>query len=679
MRARFLRRVGGALEDSQLQQNLETNAEHMRDVYAQVFGQMEDLQEQREHAHQIRLDVVRNLEKMLGEFTDQLAQNGWQVHRARDAREACGHVIDIARRAGADMVVKSKSLLTEEIGLNEALKSAGIRPVETDLGEFIVQLRGEPPSHIIAPALHLNRRQVGETFRQELGMPASDDIATMTAAARSTLREFFLRAPIGISGVNFGVAESGLVCLLTNEGNGRMVTTLPRIHIAIMGAERLLRRAEELPLMLSLLSRGGAGQRLSTYQSLMRTPRREGDPEGPQARHIIVVDNGRIDLSRGDLSEILLCIRCGACLDVCPVYREIGGHSYGSVYPGPIGSVLSAGLFGVRRYGHLAKASTLCGACYDICPVKIDIPTLLLRVRHEYAGLVGQPAWMKWGLRLYAGLMGGAGGYRLGRRLAALAMRLIPKKQGWVTRLPVPFNAWTRYRDFPPFRPAFRDRWPLRVRHQQRDTTSRPGQAVQEPPLHPGPREEDVVGRFESVAQALGAEFHRCEEADLASKIDRALAEIGARSLLHWDGDSDPALAPILDHLGEKGYDLISPSIPEDGEARFETNQALSFAQAGLTCATAAFADTGTLVLSSGAGHSALASLLPPVHIAILRAELIHASMEDWIGKDGKQVLEDRSFTHFISGPSRTADIEMTLTIGVHGPGRLLIFCFGAP
>ncbi len=678
MRARFLRRVGRALADSQLQQNLETNAEHMRDVYAHVFGEMEDLQEQRDRAHEIRLDVVRNLERTLDEFTDRLRQNGWQVHRAQDAREACGHVIDIARRAGADMVVKSKSLLTEEIGLNEALESVGIRPVETDLGEFIVQLRDETPSHIIAPALHLNRRQVGETLSGKLGMPPSDDIATMNAAARSTLRDFFLRAPVGISGVNFGVAENGLVGLLTNEGNGRMVTTLPPIHIAIMGAERLLRRAEELPLMLSLLSRGGAGQKLSTYQSLMRTPRREGDPDGPQVRHLIVVDNGRMDLSRGDLSEILLCIRCGACLDVCPVYREIGGHSYGSAYSGPIGSVLSPALFGVRRYGHLAKASTLCGACYDICPAKIDIPTLLLRVRHRYAALVGQPPWMKWGLRLYARLMSGAGGYRLGRRLAGLAMRLIPKRDGWITRLPAPFDAWTRYRDFPPFSPAFRDRWLLRARQKRMSTLPRQVEEGQEPARHSVPREEDLIARFEAEVSALGAEFHRCEEADLGSKIEQALADIGARSVLHWDRDAHPVLAPVVDHLREKGYDLTSPMIPEgDQGGRLETNKALSLAQAGLTGATAAFADTGTLVLSSGSGRPALASLLPPVHIAVLRAEVVHASMAEWIAKEGKHVLESESFTHFISGPSRTADIEMTLTIGVHGPGRLFIFCVG--
>lgn len=677
MRARFLRRVDRALGDPQLGSNLEVNAEHMRAVYAQVFGEMEGLDEQREAAHQIRGDVVRNLEGVLEEFAEQVARNGWQVHRAENAQGACGQVIEIAQRAGAELAVKSKSLLTEEIGLNHALESAGIRPVETDLGEFIVQLRGETPSHIIAPALHLNRQQVGETFSRELGSPASDDIAAMTDSARQKLRQFFLEAPIGISGVNFGVAESGIVCLLTNEGNGRMVTTLPPVHVAIMGAERLLRRVEDLPLMLSFLSRAGAGQKLSTYQSLIRTPRRDPDPDGPQERHIVIVDNGRLKLRRNELSDILLCIRCGACLDVCPVYREIGGHSYGSVYPGPIGSVLSPGLFGIERYGHLAKASTLCGACYDICPVKIDIPTLLLRVRRSYVSSVRQPLFLKWGLRLYAWVMSGLGRYRLASRLGRLAMKLIPKRDEWLRGLPAPLSAWTQSRDFPPFRPPFRERWPGRTARAERPPASETGESPQEAaPPEIQSVAADLVSRFEDEVTLLGAECYRCGPSDLAASVEHLLADAGAHSVLHWDPEGSAHLGPVAEYLQAKGFNLVRSIVPPRAStARLERTAALSGAQAGLTGATAAFADSGTLVLANGPGRSGLASLLPPLHIAILRSEDIYTDMAEWIARDGKEVLETYSYTNFISGPSRTADIEMTLTIGVHGPGRLCIFC----
>ncbi len=278
-------------------------------------------------------------------------------------------------------------MVSEEIDFNHALEAAGIQVVETDLGEYIVQLRGERPSHILTPAVHLRRGQVGQLFHDKLGTPYTEDIPEMVATARRVLREVFLTADIGVSGVNFGVAETGTLCLVTNEGNGRMVTSLPPVHVALMGIERLVPTLDDLALFLSLLPRSGTGQKLSVYTSLIHAPKRLTDVDGPPERHLILVDNGRSAMRNSPLAESLYCIRCGACLNACPVFREIGGHAYigldGSIapYPGPIGSVVSPGLLGCGNFGQLAQASSLCGACQEACPVDINLPELLLRVR----------------------------------------------------------------------------------------------------------------------------------------------------------------------------------------------------------------------------------------------------------------------------------------------------------
>jgi len=292
-------------------------------------------------------------------------------------------------------------MVSEEIEFNHALEAAGHRVVETDLGEYIVQLRNEKPSHIITPAVHLRRNDVGELFAEKLGIPYTEDIPTLTNTARKVLREVFLTADIGFSGVNFGVAETGTLTIVTNEGNGRMVTTLPPVHIALMGMERIVPSLDDLALMLSLLPRSATGQKISVYTQLIQRPL------PGQQRHIVLLDNGRSRLRNSPLHESLFCIRCGACLNACPVFRELGGHAYGSVYPGPIGSVISAGLFG-PEHAPLAQASSLCGACKEACPVDIDLPKLLLRVRagqlpdtKNESGL-GVPQPVRQGLKLFS-------------------------------------------------------------------------------------------------------------------------------------------------------------------------------------------------------------------------------------------------------------------------------------
>ena len=335
--AEFRRQIRSAIADDQLQKALDDNARRRSTGRATAFASLADPPAARQAARAVREETMQRLPELLAQFTARAKANGMQVHRATDAADAVRLVVEIAEATSyrapltdrrSLLIAKSKSMVSEEIELNDALQHRGHRVVETDLGEYIVQLRGEKPSHIITPAVHLQRQQVGALFSEKLGLPYTEDIPTLTAAARATLREVFLSADVGISGVNFGVAETGGICIVTNEGNGRMVTTFPRVHIALMGMERLVPTFSDLALMLSLLPRSATGQKLSVYTQLLHGPRREGEADGATERHVVILDNGRSKLWSSDLREALYCIRCGACLNACPVFREIGGHAY---------------------------------------------------------------------------------------------------------------------------------------------------------------------------------------------------------------------------------------------------------------------------------------------------------------------------------------------------------------
>jgi L-lactate dehydrogenase complex protein LldF len=466
----FEDRIAAALKNPTLQVALDHNQERRVAGRDAAFAALPEAEAVRDRGRTIRLETLARLDEYLTQFADQVERRGGTVHWAADAAEARAIVLGIAREAGArrapgravpPVVVKSKSMVSEEIALNPALEAAGMRVVETDLGEFIVQLRGEPPAHLITPAVHLRREDVSALFQARFGMAPTLDVAAMTKVARAELRRAFFSAEVGISGVNFGVAESGTLALVTNEGNGRLCTTVPPVHIALMGLERLVPTLGDLEVMLRLLPRSATAQKITSYVSLLTGPRRAGEADGPEALHVVLVDNGRTRMLAGPLREALLCIRCGACLNVCPVFAEIGGHAYGSPYGGPIGAVVSAGLFG-SEFSQLANASTLCGACRDICPVRIDIPTMLLQVRGDYVRARQPPRWQRLGMRAWAWAMRGPRRYRLAQRLAAWATAAAARVQGggWVRRLPGPLRAWTARRDFPPFAGrTFRERW----------------------------------------------------------------------------------------------------------------------------------------------------------------------------------------------------------------------------
>ncbi len=343
-------------------------------------------EELRTEARAIKDEVLLHLDRYLEQFVSNAEMRGAKVHWARDAAEANQIVCRLAQEYGARNVVKSKSMVTEEIHLNDALERAGMDVIETDLGEYIIQLAGEAPSHIIAPAIHKTKGQIAALFTDKLGMEPTNDVDTLTSVARNVLRDRFAAADLGISGVNFGVAETGTILILENEGNIRLTTSLPRVHIALMGIEKILPRFADLDVFLKLLPRSGTGQHMTTYQSLITGVKNRADDEGPEKLHIVLLDNGRSRMLAHPITrQALACIRCGACLNACPVYQQIGGHAYGSVYPGPIGAVITPQLIGLGKAAQLPYASSLCGACREVCPVKIDIPELLLHLRSEIA------------------------------------------------------------------------------------------------------------------------------------------------------------------------------------------------------------------------------------------------------------------------------------------------------
>jgi L-lactate dehydrogenase complex protein LldF len=452
-----------ALGDTQLRRNLGKATSTIRAKRAAVVGELPDWEELRAAGQAIKAETMAHLDRYLEQLEARVTERGGTVHWARDGAEANAIVADLVRAAGATEVVKVKSLVTDEIGLNDALAAEGITAHETDLAELIVQLGKDRPSHILVPAIHRNRAEIREIFLREMGDvdPAlTDNPAALAEAARVHLRRKFLSAKVGVSGANFAIAETGTLCVVESEGNGRMCLTLPDTLITVMGIEKLIPSWADLEVFLQLLPRSSTGERMNPYTS-MWTGVTPGD--GPQQFHLVLLDNGRTAALADQVGrEALHCIRCSACLNVCPVYERVGGHAYGSVYPGPIGAVLSPLLTGVQENPSLPYASSLCGACYDVCPVKINIPAILvdLRARHveearrehrlpgPEAVAMAAASWvMASGPRYQAAQRASRGGRVLGRG-------------GRIRRLPPPLSAWTSARDAPVPPPVtFRQWW----------------------------------------------------------------------------------------------------------------------------------------------------------------------------------------------------------------------------
>jgi L-lactate dehydrogenase complex protein LldF len=455
----FYRNSEKSLDDTTLQGALSrTTGKFVHARYASVdaYPGFEDV---RSEGARIKKETLDALDRHLARFIAEAEMRGAVVHVARDAAEARRIAADIARQEGVTLAVKSKSMVAEEVDLNPALEAAGVEVVESDLGEFIIQLAGEPPSHIIAPAVHKTREQISKLFELKLSEPYTEEIPELVRMARKHLRAKFLAAGMGISGANFLCADTGSIVLITNEGNGRMGTILPRVHLAVASIEKVIPRLADLPIFLRLLPRSATGQSISTYVSILTGTKRQGDPEGPEKLHILLVDNGRTGILQGKYREILKCIRCGACLNICPVYQSVGGHAYGWVYSGPMGSVLTPLLTGLPEGAPLPNASTLCGACADVCPVRIPLPKLFLELRaDEREQGLKNPAEVL-GMKGYAAVMSRAGILEAMERILGVLSRLF-FKEGMVTWLPLKLSGWTGKRDFPaPAPQPFRKLW----------------------------------------------------------------------------------------------------------------------------------------------------------------------------------------------------------------------------
>ncbi|SFM67555.1 LutB/LldF family L-lactate oxidation iron-sulfur protein [Marinobacter zhejiangensis] len=447
----FHPRAQAAINNPQIRRNFRKAMDGLISKRKLAFEEW-DLESLRTLGANVRLKALSRLPELLVQLEQQLVANGIQVHWANDGDEACHIVQAICARRQAKRVIKGKSMVSEEMELNHYLEQHGIEALESDLGEYIVQLAEETPSHIIMPAIHKNTDEISELMHDKTGTERSHDVEYLTASARQQLREKFMKADVGVSGVNFAVAETGTLCLVENEGNGRLTTTVPSCHIAVTGIEKVVANLEDVAPLLALLTRSATGQHITTYFNMISSPRRPDELDGPEEVHLVLVDNGRATVYQDDeLLDTLRCIRCGACMNHCPVYARVGGHAYGTTYPGPIGKILMPHLLGLEETRHLPTASSLCGACGEVCPVRIPIPDLLVRLRQESVdgdhlhparvrghgskrSKLEAMAWRGWRWMHTSGNR-----YRLGTRLATRLRALQPRQLG----------AWTRYRSAP--------------------------------------------------------------------------------------------------------------------------------------------------------------------------------------------------------------------------------------
>jgi iron-sulfur cluster protein len=708
-----------ALGDTQLRANLARATGTIRDKRARVVDELPDWEELRQAGAAAKDRALLRLGPELERLEAAVVSAGGQVHWANDGSEACEIVARVARSHGLRELVKVKSIASDEIRLNEALAAQGIAAVETDLAELIIQLGQDVQSHILVPAIHKNRAEIRDLFRRELGRPdLSDEPAALAEAARLHLRAKFLGARMGLSGANFAVAETGTVCVVESEGNGRMCTTLPEVLVTLMGVEKVVPAWRDMDSFLQLLPRSSTGERMNPYTSFWTGV---SEHDGPREFHLVLLDNGRTSALADELGrQALRCIRCSACLNVCPVYSRTGGHAYESVYPGPIGAILTPQLQGMEAAGSLPYASSLCGACEEVCPVKIEIPRLLTHLRARERASAGRFDPEAVAMRALFRAFSSKDGYERAQRLARSAGRPFVR-DGRVPRAPGPLAAWTMSRDLPaPAKESFRDWW-RRTRGPTRSTLTAtiavnvastakapprtPGAAPDrtpspppqppfaggstaasgsgptaaarsailariahatrgaEPPPEPTrayrttdarPRDEIVALFAERVAE-YRASVHRLRDGEIPETVARIAAEHGARRL------------GIPQDLARE---WLPPAIEAVEDAGLSTAELDGLDGAVSACAVA-IAETGTFVLDGGAGQGRRAlTLVPDLHLCVVRADQVVGLVPEAVERLEPAVREGRPLT-FVSGPSATSDIELDRVEGVHGPRTL--------
>ncbi|MBL8906608.1 MAG: iron-sulfur cluster-binding protein [Rhizobiales bacterium] len=459
----FPANVAKALADRQLQHAMTETGPRFIIKRSKAREALPEFDRLRDISRDIKNHVLENLDVYLERYEKKVTEAGGQVHWASTAEDARQTIIGICKGADAKIITKGKSMISEEIDLNEALEKAGMTPVETDLGEYLIQLRHERPSHIIAPAVHLTRDQVEADFRKaHTWLPPERDLTEIPALveeARQVLRQKYLDADVGITGANFLIAETGTSIIVTNEGNGDLTQTLPKVHIVIASIEKIVPTLEDAATILRVLARSATGQDFSNYTTLSTGPRRPGDPDGPVEYHVVILDNGRSNVLGTEFQDMLRCIRCGACLNHCPVYQAVGGHAYGWVYPGPIGAVVTPALIGIAKAKHLPNASSFCGRCEEVCPMRIPLPHLMRNWREKEFEQHLTPAAMRSGIKFWAYAARHPRLYRWGARLAARVLGNLGRDKGRITSLPLA-SGWTRFRDLPaPQGRTFLDQW----------------------------------------------------------------------------------------------------------------------------------------------------------------------------------------------------------------------------
>ena len=466
----FKQTASSKLNDAVLQSALKKSKGKFVDGRALGVAQIDNWEDIRTYAAAMRDRVIDNLDAYLLEFERNAARRGAQVHWAETAEEANAIVLGIAQRNGVKTITKSKSMVTEEIALNDALIGAGIRVMETDLGEYILQLADEPPSHIVAPAVHKSKEQVAELFMKAHHKPRLTEIPAMTREAREQLRSHFLGADMGISGANFIIAETGTTLTVTNEGNADLVTTLPRIHCVVTGIEKVIPTLEDFATLIRLLPRSAIGQSIANYLTLTTGVKASGESDGPEQMHIVLVDAGRTKLVGSDMKDMLRCIRCGACMNHCPVYQNVGGHAYGWVYPGPMGSVLTPTYVGIENAGDLPNAATFCGECQVVCPVKIPLPDLMRKWRERQFDMKLRPMGERAAIAFWGFFVKRPAVYAIATRIAARVASMMGGREKLIHSLPG-IDGWTHGRDMPaPEGKTFRELYAARLVSQKAKT-----------------------------------------------------------------------------------------------------------------------------------------------------------------------------------------------------------------
>jgi L-lactate dehydrogenase complex protein LldF len=730
---KFMADTVRAVHNPQLTQAMDRATRRQDDARKIIIQELGDPLAVRELAGECRDRALDRLDERLARLAEGVQRNGGQVHWALDGETACHIVQRIARRARCKLIIKTKSMMCEEIELNPFLQRSGLEVVETDLGEYIVQLAGEPPSHIVGPACHKSAGEVAELFNEKLGVPYTEDPEILARSAREVLREKFRQADMGITGANFAIARTGTVVTVTNEGNGRFVASRPRVLVTVMGMEKVIGSTADLAVLLKVLPRSATGQRLSVYTNLTDGPRRPGDADGPEEYHLIVVDNGRSRILASRYRQLLRCVRCGACLNACPVYRKIGGHAYGSVYPGPIGKLLTPLLETLIARADFPQASALCDACRDACPVRIDLPEMLIMMRNDLRRMNQIPLTYRLGFAVWAKVMKSPRLYRLANRLGRFGL-LMEAFQGWVDRIPPAGNPWTDVRDLPvPAARPFNRIWQGSLKHVRSwappPVTRAPAMTVQPYGSAPGghadrrpyrePASADPWAAASQSAQGKGEvtqeEFLRrvrqalsgvaCgpvdpdterarlvgRDGDLVALFKQRAAELHVN--LHEADDPGQAIDVVGNIIRDMGASRAVMADEGLLHAASMVARLLSFscsltvvregtgpdasfdADVGITSAELGIAETGSVVLQSGGPRRRLVGLAPPAHIIVLPKARIVADLLDWARWcDAQPPQANRTI---ITGPSKTADIELTLVTGMHAPGVVHVVLVG--